>query len=76
MKEGKEKYKCFASICKTLGSMNVTSEKGTKVWVYDYIQFRPRLKSDMTKAELKANEKAKYEHGKMLLGLRTKLTAK
>ena len=66
----------LSKVCKMFGSMTVKSKGKSVMFVYDYIQDRVRCKSDMTKSELKANEKAKYEHGKMLLGLRTKLTAK
>jgi len=41
--------------------MTVKSADGTKVvWVWDYANDKPRLKSEMTKEEIKAIERAKY----------------
>lgn len=50
----------LASICKIYGSMEVTDSNGKKVvWVWDYVNNKPRLKSEMTKEEIKASNKAK-----------------
>jgi major membrane immunogen (membrane-anchored lipoprotein) len=51
----------LAKICKLYGSIQVTGNDGKKaLWVYDYANDRPRLKSEMTKEELAASEKAKW----------------
>lgn len=51
----------LAMICKIYGSMTVTGADGKRViWVYDYANDKPRLKSEMTKEEIKASERAKY----------------
>jgi len=50
------------SICKLYGSMTVTDKDGTKtVWVWDYANDKARPKSEMSKEELAASEKAKWE---------------
>lgn len=46
----------LARICKIHGSITI---KGV-VWLYDYAQDKPRLKSEMTHDEIKASEQAKY----------------
>lgn len=52
----------LARILKMYGSMVVTDASGKKaVWIYDYANNKARLKSDMNKEELAANEKAKYQ---------------
>lgn len=51
----------LAKICKLYGSMTVQGADGTKVvWVWDYANDKPRLKSEMTKEEIMASERAKY----------------
>lgn len=41
--------------------MTVQGADGTKVvWVWDYANDKPRLKSEMTKEEIMASERAKY----------------
>lgn len=41
--------------------MTVTDANGKKVvWVWDYATDQPRLKSEMTKDEIAASEKAKW----------------
>ena len=51
----------LAKICKLYGSMEVSDANGKKVtWVWDYAKNEPRLKSEMTKEEIAASEKAKY----------------
>jgi major membrane immunogen (membrane-anchored lipoprotein) len=57
----------LARICKMYGGMTVTDKAGRKVeWAYDYAQDRPRLKSEMTKEEWMASEKAKWDKLKQL----------
>lgn len=51
----------LAKICKIYGSIDVKDHYGNKViWLYDYANDRPRLKSEMTKEEIAASEKAKW----------------
>ena len=51
----------LARICKLYGSMKVKGNNGEVVeWVYDYAKDKPRLKSEMSKEEIEASEKAKY----------------
>lgn len=40
--------------------MNVTIDGKTETWIYDYIQDKPRLQSEMTKEEIEDNERFKY----------------
>ena len=41
--------------------MEVIDEKGNKeIWVWDYVNDRPRLKNEMTKEEKMASEKEKW----------------
>lgn len=52
----------LAKICKLYGSMTVKDEHGKEViWLYDYANDKPRLRSEMTKEEIAASEKAKWE---------------
>ncbi len=54
-------------ILKATGGMIVEGEDGTKaVWVWDYKNDKPKLKSEMTKDEIKENEKLKFEYQKNL----------
>ena len=49
-------------MCKLYGSIYVTGADGKRVvWIWDYANDKPRLKSEMTKAEIMASEKAKWE---------------
>ena len=49
-------------LCKMYGQIDMTDEYGNKVvWVWDYAKDEPRLKSEMTKEEMKESEKAKYK---------------
>jgi hypothetical protein len=51
----------LARICKLYGSMEVSDENGNKVtWLWDYENNKARLKTEMTKEEITASEKAKY----------------
>lgn len=57
----------LARICKTHGSIIVKGANGKKVtWLWDYVNDRPRLKSEMTKEEIEASEKKKSELFKQL----------
>ncbi len=52
----------LARICKIYGSMEVVGADGKKVtWLWDYANDRPRLKTEMTKEEIAASERAKWE---------------
>ena len=51
----------LARICKLYGSFKVSQNGKTVIWLYDYKNDRPRLKSEMTKEEIAESEKAKYE---------------
>lgn len=43
------------------GSIQVTGEDGKKVlWIWDCTNDKPKLKTDMTKEEITASEKAKW----------------
>ena len=51
----------LARICKMFGQIDVSDGNGKKVtWLYDYANDKPRLKTEMTKEEIKASEKAKW----------------
>jgi len=51
----------LARICKMYGSMEVSDASGKKVtWLWDYVNDKPRLKSEMSKEEIKASERAKW----------------
>lgn len=51
----------LAKICKIYGLMTVTGTDGKRVvWVWDYANDKARLKSEMTKEEIMASERAKY----------------
>ncbi|MFQ5561206.1 MAG: hypothetical protein ACE5FU_11570 [Nitrospinota bacterium] len=58
------------------GSIEVKGADGKKVtWLYDYANDKPRLKSEMTKEEIAASEKAKFlrgEFSKLLGNLKSK----
>lgn len=58
----------LAKLCKLYGSMEVVGSDGKKViWVWDYANDKPRLKTEMTKEEVMASEKAKW------MGVKTNL---
>lgn len=51
----------LAKICKMYGRMVIADKDGNKFeWVYDYAKDKPRLKSEMTKQDIEASERAKY----------------
>ena len=50
----------LAKICKMYGSIDVSDANGKKViWLWDYVNDKPRLKTEMSKDEIMASEKAK-----------------
>ena len=51
----------LSRVLKMYGSMQVTDTNGDKVtWAWDYANDKPILKSEMTKEEVRASEKAKW----------------
>lgn len=51
----------LARMCKMYGSIEVTDANGKKVtWLWDYVNDKPILKTEMTKEEIMASEKAKW----------------
>jgi hypothetical protein len=61
----------LARICKMYGSIEVSDANGKKVtWLWDYVNDKPRLKTEMTKEEIMASEKAKW------MGVKSQLDAK
>jgi hypothetical protein len=46
----------LANICKQFGSIKIQGIE----WVWDYVQNKPRKKSEMSKQEITASEKAKW----------------
>ena len=51
----------LARICKMYGSMDVSDANENKVtWIWDYVNDKPRLKTEMSKEEKIASEKAKW----------------
>jgi hypothetical protein len=51
----------LAKICKLYGQMEIIGRDGKSViWLWDYVNDKPRLKSEMTKEEIKASEKVKW----------------
>lgn len=51
----------LAKICKLYGQMEIIGRDGKSViWLWDYVNDKPRLKSEMTKEEIKASKKAKW----------------
>lgn len=60
----------LARMCKMYGSIEVTDANGKKVtWLWDYVNDKPRLKTEMTEDEILASEKAKW------MGVKSKLDA-
>lgn len=48
-------------ICKMYGSINCTDANGKKVtWLWDYVNDKARLKSEMTTEEILASQKVKW----------------
>ena len=50
----------LARICKMYGSFKVSQNGKKVIWLYDYKNDKPRLKSEMTKEEITESEKAKW----------------
>ena len=51
----------LARICKMYGSMEASDENGNKViWLWDYVNDKPRIKTEMSKDEIMASEKSKW----------------
>ena len=48
-------------ILKVFGEMEFSSDGKKVVWVWDYANDKPRIKSEMTKDEITASDKAKYK---------------
>lgn len=64
----KNKMSGLARICKIYGSMKVRGADGKEVtWLWDYANDKPRLKTEMTKDEIAASNKAKSMKTKELL---------
>jgi hypothetical protein len=53
----------LARLCKLYGKIIAGKDKDGKeiIWLYDYANDIPRLQSEMTKEEIAASEKAKWE---------------
>jgi len=51
-------------ICKLHGSMIIKSKGNTVTWLWDYVNDKPRLKSDMTTEEIMQSENKKSEIAK------------
>lgn len=52
----------LAKLCKIYGSLKVKGNDGKEVvWLYDYANDKPRLKSEMTKDEITLSNKAKQQ---------------
>lgn len=55
-------------MCKRYGSVEVVESNGKKViWVWDFANDTLRLKSEMSKEEIAASEKAKWQQIKALI---------
>ncbi len=53
-------------VCKLYGSISIMDAKRKKTtWIWDYANDKPRLKTEMTKEEIKASEKAKWTQVKI-----------
>ncbi len=49
-------------ICKMYGRIDCSDASGNKVvWLWDYVNDKPRLQSEMTNEEIMASEKAKWQ---------------
>ncbi len=51
----------LSRICRAFGGLNVTAKGETVKYVWDYVTETPRLESEMTKEEIAASEKKKWE---------------
>ena len=51
----------LARICKMYGCMEVTGVNSDKVtWIWDYVNHKARVKTEMTESEIMASEKEKW----------------
>ena len=51
----------LSKVCKIYGSIKMSDGNGKSVtWLWDYVNNKPRIKSEMTKDEIKASERAKW----------------
>ena len=51
----------LARICKMYGSLKATDNNGKTVeWYYDYVQDKPRIRSEMTHEEWCASERIRW----------------
>jgi hypothetical protein len=48
-------------ICKLYGGITVKSKDKTVKWLWDYVNDKPRLESEMTKEEILASEQKRRE---------------
>lgn len=46
----------LARLCKIYGAIKINEER----WLWDFVNDKPRLESEMTKEEIGASEKAKW----------------
>lgn len=52
----------LSRVAKIYGGMTIIGKDGKEVeWLFDYVQDKSRLKSEMSKAEIKASEKRRLE---------------
>ena len=52
----------LSKICRLYGGMTVKGSDGKTVkWLWDYVNDKARLESEMTKEEIAASEKKKWE---------------
>lgn len=50
-------------VCKLYGRIDVVDSSGHKVvWLWDYKNDKPRLRSEMTADEIAESEKAKFQY--------------
>jgi len=51
----------LSRVCRMYGGITVKSDGKTVKWLWDYVNDKPRLESEMTKEEIMASEKKKWE---------------
>jgi len=52
----------LAKICRIYGGISAKDSNGKTVkWLWDYVNERPRLETEMTKEEISASEKEKWK---------------
>ena len=58
----------LSKICNLYGRIDISDAKGNKVvWLWDYVNDKPRLETEMTKEEIMASEEAKWMNVKELI---------